>query len=263
MTRSFVFITKMTICLSFTMPLKLGFSQAISSSEYVPSSETLRRIADAAKKKEIETPPAKVRIGLRLTPYRKIVSQSPSGEMQVTFRPDKVMKHTLRARIDRANHFYIGDFHIETSPQSLVKKARLYTVRLTVYKRYGAYGKIEEMLGYLDINGKLKGEKGLFVLHGSNSIRMKNKNGEPVVDVVAGYRKVPSPVNKAWSKKTNQATSNRLQPNQGVPQQKKLPGRAMPQRAVPSTNKRFKRQAVGNGPSLQQDKPENAWQSNP
>ena len=109
------------------------------------------------------------------------------------------MRHTLRARLNKVNHFFVGDFHVETRPQSWVKQSRRYKIKLTVYRRYGAFGQLEENIGSVDLAGVLEEQdQNVFILYGSTAKRLRNKFGQPVLDLVAGYR--PGETTKARKK---------------------------------------------------------------
>jgi hypothetical protein len=156
----------------------------------------------------------KVRIGLKLSPFSKIQLQDRSGKNKVKFKIDQELKRTLRARIDKPNHFVVGNYHVETIPLKWLKKTKDYAVRLSFSKRYGSYGEVEEHLGSLDVSGRLEGKNGLYVLMGAKSTVIKNKSGEPILKAVAGYGKIAVPQNVSSSKPNQKAgNSRRLSPN--------------------------------------------------
>ncbi|MEZ4743118.1 MAG: hypothetical protein R3B45_11850 [Bdellovibrionota bacterium] len=131
--------------------------------------------------------PAKVRIGLRLTPFRKVVYATKNGQTLTKYRPDPMLARTLRARINKVNHFFFDEFHVETKPLNWSKEKKILKMRLKINRVYGPYGKVEEKLGHIDITGRLTGQDGLYVLEGVGRGRFVDKRKNPVVDVVAGY----------------------------------------------------------------------------
>lgn len=153
----------------------------------IPSNST--NSSDMTLQRSTDESVGKVRIGLKLSPYAKVNIQNQQGKSNISFRPTKEIRRTLRARVDKPNHFVIGDFHVETLPLKWIKQTMSYTVRLVFSKRYGAYGEIEEQIGSLDLQGKLRGENGLFVLHGASTKTLKTTQGDPLLKVVAGYGK--------------------------------------------------------------------------
>lgn len=156
----------------------------------------------------------KVRIGLKLSPFSKIQLQDGSGKNKIKFKIDQELKRTLRARIDKPNHFVVGNYHVETIPLKWLKKTKDYAVRLSFSKRYGSYGEVEEHLGSLDVKGRLEGKDGLYVLMGAKSTVIKNKAGEPILKAVAGYGKIAVPQNVSSSKPIQKANNSRkLAPN--------------------------------------------------
>jgi hypothetical protein len=132
--------------------------------------------------------PAKVRIGLRLTSFEKIVARGEGGATETRFVPMEPLRHVLRARLNKMNHFYVGDWHVQTEPTKWVRKTRAYEVRLSIYRRYGAFGQLEEQVGTVDLAGVLTPQpENVFVLNGVARQRLRNRFGQPVLDVVAGY----------------------------------------------------------------------------
>ena len=61
--------------------------------------------------------PARVRLGLKLTPFRKVVNII-KGKKQTQFVPENVLRHTLRARLNKVNHF----FQMRMTPHSTLTK---------------------------------------------------------------------------------------------------------------------------------------------
>ncbi len=146
---------------------------------------------EAEQAKEInskDTQPAKVRIGLRLTPFRKVVTKNRDGTVDDRYVPIEPLRHTLRARLNKTNHFFVGEWHVETEPTKWVRKTRHYEVRLNIFRRYGAFGQLEENVGKVDLSGTLDEEKdNVHVLIGTVRQRLRDKFGHPYLDVVAGF----------------------------------------------------------------------------
>jgi hypothetical protein len=192
--------------IAFCLLSDLGQAQIDDNAETRWRQPSPQDTSEVTKKKPKKAP-ARVRIGLRLTPFRKMVT----GEKRKTktqFVPDKTLRHTLRARLNKVNHFFVGDFHVETRPQSWVKQSRRYSILLTVYRRYGSFGQLEENIGNIELSGVLEEQdQNVFILYGSSAKRMRDKFGNPVLDLVAGYR--PGETTKARSK---QATAHYKRP---------------------------------------------------
>ena len=137
--------------------------------------------------------PARVRIGLKLAAFKKKPIRQKTGPTQFQFVQLSPLRHTLRARMNRVNHFFVGSYHIETKPLKWVRQSRRYAVKLKIYRRYGAFGQLEEYLGDVDVNGVLKEHQGrVYNLYGSAHKRFRNKWDQPILDVVAGYRPGPA-----------------------------------------------------------------------
>ncbi len=145
--------------------------------------------AEQAKEINAESAqPAKVRIGLRLTPFKKVVTRNRDGSADQRFVPIEPLRHTLRARLNKVNHFFVGEWHVESVPTKWVKKTRHYEVKLNVYRRYGAFGQLEENIGSIELSGTLEEERdNVHVLLGTARKRLRDKAGQPYLDIVAGF----------------------------------------------------------------------------
>jgi len=137
---------------------------------------------------EGSTQPARVRIGLRITPFEKVTTRNKDDTTSNRFIPTEPIRHTLRARLNKPNHFFIGEWHIETKPVVWIKKTRKYQVQLAIHRRYGAFGQLEEFIGSVTLDGVLDGgNDNVHVLLGVARQRLRDKFGHPVIDVVAGF----------------------------------------------------------------------------
>ncbi len=146
--------------------------------------------AEAAKSEnERNDHPIRVRIGLRLTPFKKVLAKSREGVNETHYVPMEPLRHTLRARLNKANHFFVGDYHVETKPLKWIRKSRRYEVQLDLYRRFGAFGQLEEFVGSVQLNGVLEEQEDkVFVLLGTARQRFRDKFQNPVIDLVAGFQ---------------------------------------------------------------------------
>lgn len=142
----------------------------------------------------------RVRIPLQVTLYKKTVITNTNGKTKVKYIPTGTVTKTLRAKINRINHFVLDGMHVETQPLKWDRSVMSYKTKINFSKRYGAYGQIEENIGSVIVAGNLEGENGLYLLDGYSSHRFKNKTGYPVLDVVAGLRR-RQPISKNLMKK--------------------------------------------------------------
>ena len=145
---------------------------------------------EAAKAENVRNDqPVRVRIGLRLTPFKKLLGKQKEGAPETHYVPMEPLRHTLRARLNKPNHFFVGDYHVETKPLKWVRKSRRYEVQLDLYRRYGAFGQLEEFIGSVNLNGVLEEQEDkVFVLLGTARQRFRDKFGSPVIDLVAGFQ---------------------------------------------------------------------------
>lgn len=181
------------LCLFVSLPITTALAIDQQSSNSAPSLNRKREwlAPDTATAKQINEHnklPPQVRIGLRLTPFKKITTKLRDGSDETRFLPAEPLRHTLRARLNKTNHFFVGEWHIETVPTKWINKTRRYEVRLNVYRRFGAFGQLEESLGSVDLAGVLEQQEDrLFVLLGVARKRLRDKFQNPSLDIVAGF----------------------------------------------------------------------------
>jgi len=182
----------------------MGPSAEVTKSRWMaPQSEQVKALNQQAAM------PARVRIGLRLTPFKKVVTRHADGSTETRFIPGEPLRHTLRARLNQGNHFYVGDWHVETIPTKWIQKTRRYEVQLSLYRRYGAFGQLEENVGSVVLSGDLEEQAdGVHVLVGVVRQRLRDKFGNPYLDVIAGSQ--PAAITVA---PTTQVKAPSLNPN--------------------------------------------------
>jgi len=138
--------------------------------------------------------PARVRIALRLTPWKMTVATTQDGRQQSVHVRQQAIQQTLRARLDRVNHFHFGDWHVQTTPVRWSRATKRYAVRLDSSRRYGAFGQLEESIGSVEVAGVLHPEKErVFVLHAATTRSFRDKFGNPMLDIDVGHGAARSP----------------------------------------------------------------------
>ena len=154
-----------------------------------PSDRNLTAEADGQTWSPNASEPARVRINLRLTPWKMTSGTDAEGGQRPIHLAQQPINHTLRARLDKTNHFYFGEWHIQTTPIRWTRTSRRWSVRLDVARRYGSWGQLEENLGSMELSGILQeqGEK-IFLLNGIAKKRFNDRMGQPALEVVAGYK---------------------------------------------------------------------------
>lgn len=167
-------------------------ANSLAFSQSVQVSDKLLKNTNQNTKAVVDKDPVRVRIGLKLVPYSKVYTKSTNGTQKVSHVKAEASSHTLRARLDKVNHFYLNDWHIESKPVSWIRNTKRYEVQLTFFQRYGAYGKLEKRVGALKLNGNLhKQHENIYVLSGVAKKRFNDKFGAPVLDVISGYGSMP------------------------------------------------------------------------
>jgi len=129
---------------------------------------------------------ARVRIPLRLTRFEPIVVQNAQGTRRMEYKAMAPVSYTLRATINRSNHFYLADWHIETIPMKWEKETRNWQVEVKIYKRYGQEQELEEFIGTQSLKGRLVGEDRLFTLETQSRQQFNNKRGSPILLLESG-----------------------------------------------------------------------------
>jgi hypothetical protein len=129
---------------------------------------------------------ARVRIPLRLTRFEPIVVQNAQGTRRMDHKAMAPVSYTLRATINRSNHFYLADWHIETIPMKWEKETRNWQLEIKVFKRYGQEQELEEFIGTHSIQGRLLGNDKLFTLEAQTRQLFNNKRGSPVLLLETG-----------------------------------------------------------------------------
>jgi hypothetical protein len=129
---------------------------------------------------------ARVRIPLRLTRFESIVVENAEGTRRMESKAMAPISYTLRATINRSNHFYLEDWHIETIPMKWEKETRNWQVEVKIYKRYGQEQELEEFIGTQSLKGRLVGEDRLFTLETQSRQQFNNKRGSPILLLESG-----------------------------------------------------------------------------
>jgi hypothetical protein len=135
----------------------------------------------------------RVRIPVKLTPYHKVLVKSrKGGELQERVVAMGTLSHHLRARIERTNHFYVKDWHIETIPQKLDMNSGKYLMQLRLYQVFGEGRDLEEYVGQLQLEGMLAKGNDILAFVGHGKANFKNKSGMNLIDIEVGAPAAPS-----------------------------------------------------------------------
>jgi hypothetical protein len=135
----------------------------------------------------IEAPKvARVRIPIKLTHFEEVLIQSQQGTKRIEAKALRPVLYNLRATINRTNHFYLTDWHIETVPMKWDRELGEWLVELKFYKRYGEESELEEYVGVLPLSGRLIGKEDIMTLDAKGIQKFTNKKGTPLLLVEAG-----------------------------------------------------------------------------
>ena len=98
---------------------------------------------------------------------------------RVEHKPRLPIRYNFKATIDRTNHFYVSDYHVETVPIKWEHDTKTWTLAVHFYKRYGDGQELEESVGSMDIKGQLDGAGKLYTLKSKGKQNFNNKQGFP------------------------------------------------------------------------------------
>ncbi|RZA10472.1 MAG: hypothetical protein EOP10_34730 [Proteobacteria bacterium] len=118
-----------------------------------------------------------------MTLFDSIVVKSKEGIRRVEQKALTPVKYNFKATIDRSNHFYVSNYHVETVPVKWDHSSRFWTVEVNFFKRFGEGQELEESVGSMTISGKLEGERRLYVLKGKAKQIFNNKQSQPLLMV--------------------------------------------------------------------------------
>lgn len=131
----------------------------------------------------------RVRIPVSLQAWNTVSTKGRDGTKQDSRIAQKPLTHVLRARIEKSNDFYVGDWRIQTTPIRWLKSTGQYQVRLELFRRFGEAGQIEESLGSVNLTGILqKQSDGLYMVQGTAKRRFNDSTGQPVANLEVGHQ---------------------------------------------------------------------------
>jgi hypothetical protein len=129
----------------------------------------------------------RVRIPVTLKAWNDVDARTADGKLAKTKIIGRPVTHVLRARMEKSNDFYLGDWRIQTTPIRWLRHSQQYQVKLEVFRRFGESGQLEETLGAVTLTGILdKEDDGLYMLSGTARRIFRDKSGEPLLDLDAG-----------------------------------------------------------------------------
>jgi hypothetical protein len=122
---------------------------------------------------------ARIRIPLTIRGFEKTPANASPGAPSVLIGR-RAKQFNLRARLDRPNHFYFEDWHVETTPRSHSGRV---IVKLSLSRTYGENRELEDHVGDMTLDGGMvRLEPGLFLFQGQSSAKFTNRSGELTVE---------------------------------------------------------------------------------
>lgn len=135
----------------------------------------------------VEDSDMKYRLFLSLTPFKNVDAVDSKGQKVSKQQQQKPLTHFLRAKIFKKNHFYVGPYHVVTTPATWVKQTGRYTVVMEFSQHFGNDGIVEESLGTVKVTGYLnKLDDRNLSLVGQRKHRFVDKWSRPTLDVLIG-----------------------------------------------------------------------------
>jgi hypothetical protein len=129
----------------------------------------------------------RVRIPVFLQGFNEVGVAQTDGRIKPARVAGKPISHVLRARIEKPNDFYLGDWRLQSTPIRWLKQSNYYQVKIDVFRRYGGMGQVEENLGSMYLTGSLKKQAdGLYSLSGSANRRFQDSEGHPILTIQVG-----------------------------------------------------------------------------
>ena len=108
-----------------------------------------------SKSSNASTEPDRIRFSLELAQIESIPVRRADGTKNRQDLVTNKMKHTLRARLDRVNHFYVGAYHVATEPLTKVDPEKPFQLRIRIAKQIGTSPGVEETIGHFIASGSV------------------------------------------------------------------------------------------------------------
>ncbi len=167
--------------------LSLSFKVPSNPPSKWDKDSTLSLKAGDSRQKVVTTVKGEVRIGISIKEFQKRTQQVASGGKAVSYVAAPPQTFTLRAILEEREEFYVGQWHILYEPIRHIKDINEnFSCRLQFSRLYGDYLELEETLGEMILTGQLVGQTGLYAIKGTAFKRVRNKEGRPTFDFLAG-----------------------------------------------------------------------------
>ncbi len=129
---------------------------------------------------------SRVRIPLTIKGFERVPAAgsggAANGARDVTI-PRRAQQFNLKARLDRPNHFYFGDWHFETLPTGKTPSGEVQ-IKMSLSRTFGDDHELEEHVGDMDLQGGIaRGEPGVYDFMGKAGARFTGRSGDTLVEI--------------------------------------------------------------------------------
>jgi hypothetical protein len=174
------------------LSLSLGFGSGANGAPFQPDDWSVfekEAVTSHAAESDLmlESKAPRVRIPVSIRGFEKVPGSDSPGSPEVTLgrRPHYFQ---LRARLDRPNHFYFDDWHVETIPQ---RAQGHVSMKLSLSRTYGENRELEEHLGDLVVEGNLlRQTSDLYLFQGRSAAKFTNRSGDLAAEIRVNHEAV-------------------------------------------------------------------------
>jgi hypothetical protein len=129
---------------------------------------------------------SRLRIPLTIKGFERVPAAgsgaAANGARDVTIAR-RAQHFNLKARMDRPNHFYFGDWHFETLPTGKTPAGEVQ-IKMSLSRTFGEDHELEEHVGDMHLQGGIaRSEPGVYEFIGKSGARFTGRSGDPLVEI--------------------------------------------------------------------------------
>ncbi len=133
-----------------------------------------------------EASASRLRIPLTIKGFERVPAAGSGGAAngaRDVIIPRRAQNFNLKARMDRPNHFYFGDWHFETLPTGKTPSGEVQ-FKMSLSRTFGEGGELEEHVGDMDLRGGIaRSEPGVYEFMGKSGARFTGRSGDALVEI--------------------------------------------------------------------------------